>query len=134
LKEGLSAVTVAATHNLLHKALDDAVKWELLARNVCDLVSPPRKVHREMTPLTVEQIHLLLEAAHGHPQEALFVLALNTGMRRGELIGLEWQDINFAEGTLQVCRTLNRVPTKMVAEVSQRYQKSSPDRAEGNGP
>ncbi|MBA2391473.1 MAG: site-specific integrase, partial [Ktedonobacteraceae bacterium] len=61
LKEGLSAITVTAVHNLLHRALDDAVRWDLLARNVCDRVSPPRKEHREITPLSVEQIHLLLE-------------------------------------------------------------------------
>src|SRR5450631_2411030 len=56
LKEGLSAITVTAIHNLLHRALDDAVKWDLLARNVCDKVSPPRKVHKEITVLNVEQI------------------------------------------------------------------------------
>jgi len=126
LKEGLSAITVTATHNLLHRALDDAVKWDLLARNVCDRVSPPRKEHREITPLTVEQIHQLLEAARGHPQEALFVLALHTGLRRGELLGLKWQDISFTDGTLQVRRILNRVPTKMVKEVGQRYIETEP--------
>jgi integrase len=126
LKEGLSAITVTAIHNLLHRVLDDAVKWDLLARNVCDRVSPPRKEHREITPLTVEQIHQLLEAASGHPQEALFVLALHTGLRRGELLGLKWQDISFTEGTLQVRRILNRVPTKMVKEVGQRYIEAEP--------
>ena len=126
LKEGLSAITVTAIHNLLHRALDDAVKWDLLARNVCDRVSPPRKEHREITPLSVEQIHLLLEAARGHPQEALFILALHTGMRRGELLGLKWQDISFTEGTLQVRRILNRVPTKMVKEAGQRYIETEP--------
>jgi len=126
LREGLSAITVAAIHNLLHRALDDAVKWDLLARNVCEKVSPPRKVHKEITVLNVEQIHQLLEAARGHPQEALFVLALHTGMRRGELLGLKWQDINFVEGTLQVRRILNRVPTKMVKEVGQRYVEAEP--------
>jgi integrase len=126
LKEGLSAITVTAIHNLLHRALDDAVRWDLLARNVCDRVSPPRKEHREITPLSVEQIHLLLEAARGHPQEALFVLALHTGMRRGELLGLKWQDISFTEGTLQVRRILNRVPTKMVKEGGQRYIETEP--------
>jgi integrase len=126
LKEGLSAITVTAIHNLLHRALDDAVKWDLLARNVCDRVSPPRKEHREITPLSVEQIHLLLEAARGHPQEALFVLALHTGMRRGELLGLKWQDISFTEGTLQVRRILNRVPTKMIKEGGQRYIETEP--------
>nr|MBA2394376.1 site-specific integrase [Ktedonobacteraceae bacterium] len=70
--------------------------------------------------------HLLLEAARGHPQEALFVLALHTGMRRGELLGLKWQDISFTEGTLQVRRILNRVPTKMIKEGGQRYIEAEP--------
>jgi integrase len=121
LKEGLSSVTVNAIHNLLHKALDTAVRWELISQNVCDKVSPPRKVHREMTPLTPEQIHKLLEAARGHPQEALFVLAVSTGMRRGELVGLKWQDIDFTTGALQVRRVLSRVPTKMVKQIGESY-------------
>lgn len=129
LKEGLSAVTVAAIHNLLHRALDDAVKWDLLARNVCDRVSPPRKSHHEIQPLTLEQIHQLLEAARGHPQEALFILALNTGMRRGELLGLKWRDIHFEGGTLQVRRILNRVPTKMAKETGRRYEEAEPKTA-----
>ncbi len=129
LKEGLSAITVAAIHNLLHRALDDAVRWELLVRNICDRVSPPRKPHYEIQPLTIEQIHLLLEAARGHPQEALFILALNTGMRRGELLGLKWRDIHFGGGTLQVRRILNRVPTRMAKELGRRYEEAEPKTA-----
>ena len=62
-------------------------------------------------PLNPEQVQRLLEAAKGHPQEALFILALATGMRRGELLGLKWQDINLNEGFLQVRRALIRMPT-----------------------
>jgi integrase len=113
LKEGLSPKTVGAIQGALHKALDDAVKLGLLARNVCDAVSPPREEEKEIRSLLPSQIYRLLEAAKDHPYEALFVLALGTGMRRGELLGLKWQDINFAEGTLQVRRTLSRVPTAM---------------------
>lgn len=126
LKEGYSAVTVIAIHNLLHKALDNAVRWELVAQNVCKKVSPPRRVRPEMKSLTPEQVQQLLDAARGHPQEALFILALSTGMRRGELLGLKWQDINFAEGTLQVRRVLSRVPTKMVEQVGQHYIEAEP--------
>ena len=55
----------------------------------------------------------MLTAARGHRQEALFTLALTTGMRRGELLALKWQDINFATGTLQIRRILTRVPSKL---------------------
>ncbi len=124
LESGLSATTVAAIHNFLHTALDGAVRREMLSRNVCDLVSPPRKVHKEIKPLNPEQIRKLLDAAKGHPNEALFMLALATGMRRGELLGLKWQDIDFNQGILQVQRTLSRVPTTMIKELGQSYIES----------
>ena len=113
LKEGLSPTTVSAIQDMFHKALDDAIKMELLSRNVCEAVSSPRKQHKEIQPLMPDEALKLLDAAKGHPQEALFVLALATGMRRGELLGLKWQDINFTDGTLQVRRTLSRLPTQM---------------------
>jgi integrase len=112
-EEGLSATTINHFHNVLHKALDTAVKWNLVARNVCDLVSPPRRKRYEVHPLTVEQVHKLLAAVEGHEMEALFKLALATGLRRGELMGLKWQDINLETGVLQVRRILSRVPSKM---------------------
>jgi len=112
-EEGLSATTINHFHNVLHKALDTAVKWNLVARNVCDLVSPPRRKRYEVHPLTLEQVHKLLAVVEGHEMEALFRLALATGLRRGELMGLKWQDINLDAGTLQVRRILSRVPSKM---------------------
>jgi integrase len=113
LNEGLAATTVGVFHIVLHKAFDTAMKWGLVPRNVCDLVSPPRAKKFEMKPLTIEQTQQLLAAARGHLQEALFILALATGMRRGELLALKWQDINFAKGQLQVRRILTRIPSKM---------------------
>jgi integrase len=80
---------------------------------VCDLVTPPRKERFDIKPLTEEQAQAFLTTIRGHKWEALFTLALATGMRRGELIGLKWQDINFKTGTLQVVRVLTRVPTNM---------------------
>ncbi|HZO75709.1 MAG TPA: hypothetical protein VFB60_26115 [Ktedonobacteraceae bacterium] len=91
LKEGLSSTTVSTILIVLHKALSDAVKEGLIGYNVCDKVSLPRKQHKELQVLTPEQARKLLDAAKGHPNEALFVLALATGMRRGELLGLKWQ-------------------------------------------
>ena len=113
LDEGLSPTTVTHFHNVLHKALKDAERWGLVARNVCKLVSPPRRVRFEIKPLALAQVHNLLEAVKGDDMEALFHLALATGMRRGEVMGLKWQDIDFAKGTLQVRRILSRVPSKL---------------------
>jgi integrase len=113
LEEGLSATTVTSFHNVLHKALETAVRWNLVARNVCELVSPPRRKRFEIQPLSMEQIHLFLAAVHGHRLEALFILALATGMRRGELLGLKWQDLDLDRGMLQVRRILTRIPSKL---------------------
>jgi integrase len=126
LKEGLSPTTVSAIHEMLHKALDDAIKIGLIARNVCDIVSPPRKQHKEIKPLAPDQVLRLLEAAKGHPQEALFVLALATGLRRGELLGLKWQDINLDVGVLQVRRALVRLPTQMGKDRGDLYIEAEP--------
>jgi integrase len=113
LEAGFSETTVHHVHNVLHKALKTAVKWGLVSRNVCELVDPPRKAHFEGQALTVEQARKLLTAARGHRMEALFHLELATGMRRGEIMGLKWQDINFEKGLLRVQRILSRVPSKM---------------------
>jgi len=104
LESGLARRTVAALHGMLHTALEKAVRLGLLSRNVCKMVSPPRPVHKEMKLLTIEQVRKLLKEAKGHPMEALFVLAVPTGMRRGELFGLKWQDIDFDKGALSVRR------------------------------
>ena len=109
LDEGLSAKTVSHFHTVLHKALEQAVKWNLMVRNVCDLVTPPTSKSHEMKPLTPEQAQRLLEVAGKHKLEALLTLAITTGMRRGELLALHWQDIDFSEGCLYVRRTISRI-------------------------
>jgi len=78
------------SNSVLHNALDTAANWGLVSRNVCDLVSPPRKQQFEIQPLTMEQKQRLLATVRGHKWEALFTLALATGMRLGELLGLKW--------------------------------------------
>lgn len=108
-KQGLSPKTVNSTHGVLHKALDTAVRWNMLARNVCDVVSPPRIVKHEIQPLSMEQAQHLLEAARGDRLEMPLLLALVTGLRRGELLGLKWADIDFTQSALQVRRTLDYV-------------------------
>ncbi len=95
LKEGLSPTTVAHLHNVFHKALEDAVRLELLMKNVTEAVKPPRKARYEIKPLTVEQAKKLLDAARGQSLEALWIVALTTGMRRGEILALKWQDVDL---------------------------------------
>lgn len=107
LQEGLSPKTVTNIHGVLHKALDNAVKWNILARNVCDAVTPPRIPRQELTFLTQEQAQTLLREVKAHKLEALLTLAITTGMRRGELLALRWQDINFDQRTIQVKRSVS---------------------------
>ena len=114
LEEGLSSNTVLVIHGMLHKALKSAMRWGILAQNVCDRVDVPREVPYEIHPtLTVEQAQRFLGAIHGHPNEALFILAITTGMRRGEIAGLKWHDIDMEHATLHVQRALTRMPTTM---------------------
>ena len=121
IDKGYKAVTVASFHNVLHKALDAAVKRNLVTKNVCDFADPPHGEEYEIQPLNLEQIQKLLAAARGLPVEALLKLALATGMRRGEIMGLKWQDINFETGALQVRRIMSRVPSKLKTEEKKGY-------------
>src|SRR5215216_4596338 len=95
LDSGLSGSTVQKIHHVLHKALSQAVKWNLIPRNPADAVKAPTASSKEMHPLSVSEAQRLLEAARGGRLEALYVLALHTGMRRGELLGLKWEDVDL---------------------------------------
>ncbi|MBV9688646.1 MAG: site-specific integrase [Ktedonobacteraceae bacterium] len=127
LQQGLSPTTVNTIHNVLHLALETAIDWELVTRNVCDRVSPPARAEVEFIPLSLEQIHQLIRAARGsYPLETLITLALTTGMRRGELLGLKWRDVDIQEKRLQIRRTMGRLPRKFRAEGQRALAESVP--------
>ena len=107
INDGLSPKTVHDIHGVLHKAIDSAVKWEMLPRNVCDAVTPPRIPHKEKNVLTRQQARTLLDQVKAHRLEALLVLAVITGMREGEILALRWQDIDFEDNSLQVQRAVS---------------------------
>jgi integrase len=106
LDQGLSPRTVQYLHVILHRALRQAVRWGRVSRNVCDAVDPPRPVRKEVQPLTADQARILLKAAKGDRLEALYVLAVTTGLRQGELLGLRWEDVDLDKGVLQVRHAL----------------------------
>ena len=106
LDQGLAPKTVKYIHTTLHRALKQAVRWGLVPRNAAAAVDPPRVITPEMRPLSRAQARTLLEAARGNRLEALYVLAVTTGMRQGELLGLGWQDVDLEEGVVRVRRTL----------------------------
>lgn len=93
-------------HTTLHKALKQAVRWLLVPRNVAEAVSPPTSSKMEILPLTEGQVNALLKASQGDSLEALYILAVTTGLRKGELLGLKWQDIDLDSATLRVRRTV----------------------------
>jgi integrase len=106
LEAGLSPRTVQYVHVTLHKALKQAVRDGLIPRNATEAVKPPQVRREEIRPLTPEQVKTLFEAAKGDRLEALYILAVTTGLRQGELLGLKWDDVDMEAGTLQVRRTL----------------------------
>jgi len=107
---GLSSKTVNSIHGVLHLALKNAVRWNYVSRNICELVNPPRIESREGTPLSIEQAHALLESVRKHRLEVLLTMAIVTGMRRGELLALRWSSVNFDLQTLLVLHTVDYIP------------------------
>ena len=124
LDEGLSAKRVRGFHAVLHRALENAVKWNLVARNVCDLVTPPLPQRHEIQTLTPDQVQRLLQAAREHKLEALLTVAVATGMRRGELLGLHWQDIDFKTRSIYVRRSVGRIGKFGIVESEPKTQRS----------
>jgi integrase len=108
MDSGLSSGSVRNIHATLHKALKQAVRWSLVPRNVTEATTAPRFTKKEMQPLTPDHARTLLDAARGDRFEALYVLAITTGLRRGELLGLRWQDVDLKRGYLQVRQQLIR--------------------------
>jgi integrase len=116
LDADLSPATVQKIHHVVHKALGQAVRWDLLPRNPADSVKAPAPKPKGMRPLSAHEARWLLEAASeaGDRLEALYVLAVHTGMRRGELLGLKWEDVDLDSSTVRVQRTLTRNGTGYV--------------------
>ena len=116
LDSGLSARTVLHTHRVLKEALAHAVKWGLLNRNVADAATPPRPLHKEIEMWDAATINNFLETARGSKFHAFFHLAILTGMRRSELAGLHWNNVDLVSGHLSVVSTLQRVIGKGLIE------------------
>ncbi len=112
LDRGLSARTALGAHRVLREALGHGVRWGLLARNVCDAVDPPRPARKEMASLDADDVQRFLDAASHSHYGPLFFLAVYTGMRRSELLGLRWSAVDLDTRTIAVTETLQRVRGK----------------------
>ncbi len=111
LDSGLSPRTVQLIHTVLHKALKQAVKWELVAKNVTEAVNAPRPARvtgKKIRPLSRKEYFAFREAVRGDRLEALYVLAVTAGLREGEILGLDWEAVDLDRGIVYVRRQLTR--------------------------
>jgi integrase len=104
LKDGYSSSTVRIVHSVVHNACSMAVRWGLLNRNPADNLELPRIVQQQRHQLTPERMAEFWETLKQSPYAPLILTAFYTGMRRGELLGLTWDDINLIDGVVYVRR------------------------------
>lgn len=104
----ISSRSVRYCLQVLQAALDQAVKWQLVERNVATLITPPRLEPIGRTWWSIDQVGRFLTATEHTRWGLIWRLALMTGLRRGEILGLQWTDINWETGTLTVQRAMNR--------------------------
>jgi integrase len=108
-KAGVSPRTRQLAYTVLHRALRQALQWGMISRNACDAVARPRVSRKSMRFLTPDQVKMLLDAARGTRFEPLYVLAVTTGMRQGELFGLQWDDVDLANATIHIHHSLQQI-------------------------
>jgi integrase len=109
LEAGLSPLRVDYLRRVLRRALNDALRWGLVARNVATLVRPPRRQRVEIRPLDPAQARTFLGAIRGDRLEALYSVALAVGLRQGEALGLRWEDVDLVAGVIRVRKALQRI-------------------------
>jgi integrase len=109
-----SARTVQYVHAVLRSALQQAVREELIARNVARIVETPTVERQEVKPLDAAEARMLLKTARTHRLYALWLLLVSTGLRRGEVLGLTWSDIDLTNGQLRVRRNLQRIKRELI--------------------
>ena len=110
IASGVGVRTVRYVHGVLHRALEKAMQYDLVIRNPAHGAAQPKYAHKEMTVLDEYQVPQFLIAARGSSYEALYHVAIKTGMRQGEMFGLKWTDLQWQSGTLLVQRQIKRVP------------------------
>jgi integrase len=108
LNGGLAPRTVGHVHRVLHRAFGHAATWDIIQQNIAMLVEPPRVEAGEITVLTEDQIGRVLHHLEGRTMRPIIALALATGMRRGELLALRWQDVDLDGGRIKVERSLEQ--------------------------
>ena len=112
----LAPKTILEHHRVISKILATAVKWGLLEKNVAERADPPKVPHREISYLNEEQTKEMLSLLENEPiqYKTMIVILIYTGIRRGELCGLEWKDIDFEKQTMSVNRSSQYVGNKQI--------------------
>jgi integrase len=111
IREDLAPRTVRMVHTALHRALGQAKAWGVIRDNPAEVAKPPKAPDRETPMLQPDQAAVLLERLRGKPLYLLASLALGTGMRRNELLGLRWGDVDLDAGRLTVEQALEQTAT-----------------------
>jgi integrase len=126
VRAGLSPKSVRYLHTILHRALRDAMRKNLVVRNVADAADPPklRRPAEGIRTWSASQLRDFLDATTDHPLGVVFLVAATTGMRRGEVLGLRWMDVDFDVARLAVRQTILCVRYEIVV--------GSPKTARGN--
>jgi integrase len=113
----LSANTVRRVHATLHRALRDGVRWGYLQRNPAQMAVKPRQPNvgtSGATTWTAAEVKTFLRAVNGKRLQALWRVAVTTGLRRGELLGLRWVDVDLMGRRLAVRQTLTSVGSQVI--------------------
>lgn len=114
LEEGLSKRTVQHMHAVVRVSLNYALKWGLIVRNPATLVSAPTPDRQEFITLNKEQASLFLDCIKNHRWYPIYVLAITTGMRKGEILGLHWENIDLEYGTLSIQHTVQYMSGQII--------------------
>jgi integrase len=114
LKEGLSASYIQRMHELLRMLLIVAKKWELIQKDVAGMIEAPKIKKKEMEIWTIEQVNQYLKHTKHSRYHPIFFLAAYTGMRKGEMLALSWDDINLDEKYINISKTLYKITNEYV--------------------
>ena len=112
--KGLSAKTVRNINQVISSAMDFAVAQKIISENPCKAVSLPKVEHKEMQTIPTEQLQAFLQEAKATGVYEMYYIELATGLRRGELLGLKWTDIDWKNGIIKVRRQVARVDGQIV--------------------
>lgn len=123
----LSDSTVIKYHRLISSILSTAVQWQIIPSNPCSRLKPPHVEHREAVVLEDYEVEQLIECLKGEPLKyrVAVMLILYTGMRRGELCGLEWRDVDLDNGLISISRNLLYTPSRGLYEDSTKTKSSN---------